>query len=79
MRPEQCRAARNLLTPAWSRDDLATKAGVSVMSVRRFEQSIGPVSETAVEKIQKALTRAGIVFLDPGERGPVGRAGVRLR
>lgn len=71
----QVKAARALL--AWSQEELAKAAKVSVPTVKRLEAHDGPLGgrvET-VEKIRTALEAAGIEFID--ENG--GGAGVRLR
>ena len=71
---EQLRAAWALL--GWSQTDLASRAGLSVPTVKRLEGGFGPhVSDEARIKMQKTLERAGISFID--ENG--GGAGVRLR
>ncbi len=71
----QLKAARALL--AWSQDDLAAAAEVSLPTVKRLEALdglLGGRSETS-RKIQSALERAGIEFIK--ENG--GGLGVRLR
>jgi transcriptional regulator with XRE-family HTH domain len=71
---EQLRAARGLL--GWSQTDLATRAGLSLPTVKRLEGGFGPrVSVEARSKLQDALEAAGIQFID--ENG--GGAGVRFR
>jgi transcriptional regulator with XRE-family HTH domain len=66
-------AARAILD--WSRPDLGERAGVSWMTVQRFENgNLGGVSEQAIAKMRGALESAGVTFLD-GEGGP----GIRLR
>ena len=59
---EQIRAARSLL--GWSQVQLAEKAGVAHMTIRRFETGAGPVSGKieSLIRIQDALEKAGIVF-----------------
>jgi transcriptional regulator with XRE-family HTH domain len=59
---EQIRAARSLL--GWSQIELATRADVAHMTVRRFEASNGPVSGKieSLIRIQSALEAAGIIF-----------------
>jgi transcriptional regulator with XRE-family HTH domain len=71
---EQLRAARGLL--GWSQTDLATRAGLSLPTVKRLEGGFGPrVSVEARAKLQGALEAAGVEFID--ENG--GGAGVRFR
>jgi transcriptional regulator with XRE-family HTH domain len=71
----QIKAARALL--AWSQEELAAAADVSVPTIKRLEASDGPLggrSETG-EKIRKALQVAGVEFISDNGGGP----GVRLR
>jgi transcriptional regulator with XRE-family HTH domain len=83
MRPEsilkvsirQVKAARALLR--WSQEFLASKAGVSLPTIKRLEASDGPLggrSETG-KKIKSALEVAGVEFIEQNGGGP----GVRLR
>jgi DNA-binding XRE family transcriptional regulator len=71
----QVKAARELL--AWSQDQLAQKAGVSVPTIKRLEASDGPLGGRAetINKIRTALENGGVVFIDENGGGP----GVRLR
>ncbi len=57
--------------------DLATRAGVSVDTIKRLERIAGPVSANTmtVDAIRRALEAAGVEFIP--ENG--GGAGVRLR
>jgi predicted transcriptional regulator len=71
----QIKAARALL--AWSQEELAAVADVSIPTIKRLEALDGPLggrSETG-EKIRRALESAGIEFIDENGGGP----GVRLR
>jgi predicted transcriptional regulator len=71
----QVKAARSLL--AWSQEDLAAAADVSLPTIKRLEAVDGPLggrSETA-EKIRMALQSAGVEFIE--ENG--GGLGVRLK
>jgi transcriptional regulator with XRE-family HTH domain len=71
----QIKAARSLL--AWSQEELAQAAEVSIPTIKRLEANDGPLggrSETG-EKIRKALEAAGVEFIDENGGGP----GVRLR
>lgn len=71
---EQLRAARALL--GWSQTELASRAGVSLPTVKRVEGSFGPnVSEEARSKLRLALEAAGIEFLEENGAG----MGVRFR
>ena len=71
----QVKAARSLL--AWSQDQLAKAADVSIPTVKRLESEDGDLggrTDTAA-KIVAALETAGVEFIP--ENG--GGAGVRLR
>jgi predicted transcriptional regulator len=71
----QIKAARSLL--AWSQDQLAAAADVSIPTIKRLEARDGPLGgrdETGI-KIRLALETAGVEFLDENGGGP----GVRLR
>ncbi len=71
----QVKAARALL--AWSQEQLATEADVSIPTIKRLEAQDGPLggrSETG-GKIRTALEAAGVEFIDENGSGP----GVRLR
>jgi predicted transcriptional regulator len=71
---EQLRGARGLL--GWSQTELASRAGLSLPTVKRVEGEFGPrVSGEARVKLQMALEAAGIEFIDENGGGP----GVRLR
>jgi transcriptional regulator with XRE-family HTH domain len=69
---EQIRAARGLL--GWSQTELAKKAGVAHMTIRRFEAHEGPVSGniSSLTRVQDALEKAGIQFIPPDEGGSFG-------
>ena len=71
----QIKASRALL--AWSQEQLAAAAGVSIPTVKRLEAQDGPLggrSETG-SKIRSALEASGVEFIDENGGGP----GVRLR
>ena len=71
----QIKAARALM--AWSQEQLAQEADVSLPTIKRLEANDGPLggrSETGA-RIQSALQRAGVEFIDENGGGP----GVRLR
>jgi transcriptional regulator with XRE-family HTH domain len=71
----QIKAARALL--AWSQEQLAAAADVSIPTIKRLEAQDGPLggrSETG-SKIRSALEAAGVEFID--ENG--GGLGARLR
>ena len=71
----QIKAARSLL--AWSQEQLAAAADVSIPTIKRLEAQDGPLGgrdETGT-KIRLALETAGVEFIDENGGGP----GVRLR
>jgi predicted transcriptional regulator len=71
----QVKAARALL--AWSQEQLAIVADVSIPTIKRLEAQDGPLGgrdETST-RIRRALESAGIEFIDENGGGP----GVRLR
>ena len=71
----QVKAARSLL--AWSQEELAGAADVSIPTIKRLEAQDGPLGgrdETGA-KIRAALESAGIEFIDENGGGP----GVRLK
>jgi len=71
----QVKAARALLD--WSQEDLAEAAGISVPTVKRLEAADGPLGGRSgtTQKLQAALERGGVEFIDENGGGP----GVRLR
>jgi transcriptional regulator with XRE-family HTH domain len=71
--PAQCRAARGLLD--WSQQDLASQAGVGIVTVRQLEAGVNEPRRSTLEVVRQAFERAGVEFID--ENG--GGAGVRLR
>jgi transcriptional regulator with XRE-family HTH domain len=71
----QVKAARALL--AWSQEQLAVAADVSIPTIKRLEAHeglLGGRNETGT-KIRLALEAAGVEFIDENGGGP----GVRLR
>lgn len=58
---EQIRAARALL--GWDQTRLAEAAGVSVITVKRFEASDAAVSAETLGKIRGAVESAGVEFV----------------
>jgi transcriptional regulator with XRE-family HTH domain len=71
---EQLRAARALL--GWSQTELASRARLSLPTVKRVEGGFGPnVSDDAKKKLQDALETAGLEFLEENGAG----MGVRFR
>jgi transcriptional regulator with XRE-family HTH domain len=74
--PVQVRAGRSLL--GLSQEDLAERASISIVTLKRLEAAGTEIRGSArtVAKVQRALERAGIVFIDQDDRGG---PGVRLR
>jgi transcriptional regulator with XRE-family HTH domain len=71
MLPAQSRAARALLD--WSQEFLATKASISVTTLRNFERGASVPVANNLAAIRTALEAAGVEFTN-GEA-----PGVRLR
>jgi transcriptional regulator with XRE-family HTH domain len=71
----QLKAARTLV--GWSQEELASAANVSLPTIKRLEAVEGLLGgrRTTAQKIQAALEKAGIQFIDENGGGP----GVRLR
>ncbi|MFC5505158.1 helix-turn-helix domain-containing protein [Bosea massiliensis] len=71
----QMRAARALL--GWSQLDLASRAGVSLPTIKRLEpgDEVLTGSHQTIEAIRRALEDAGVIFVAENGEGP----GVRLR
>ena len=72
---EQIRAARALI--GWNQRELADQAGIGSATIKRLESKPGLLSGSAdtAWRIQGALEKAGIIFIDADEaNGP----GVRL-
>ena len=74
--PEQIRAARALL--GLNQTQLATLADVGVATIKRIEVASGKIRGAAqtIWKIQTALEKAGVRFVDADENAGVG---VRLK
>jgi len=68
------RAARALLR--WGSEELATEAGLSLSTVKRFERG-GIVRAPSVEAMLNALQRAGLEFIAAGGRSLDGGPGLR--
>jgi transcriptional regulator with XRE-family HTH domain len=71
----QLKAARTLI--GWSQEELAKAAGISLPTIKRLEAADGFLGgrETTIQKIENALQKAGVEFIDENGGGP----GVRLR
>ncbi len=71
----QVKAARSLL--GWSQGDLADAAGISSPTIKRLEAAggdLGGLPDT-IAAVQKALAKAGILFIPENGEGE----GVRLK
>jgi transcriptional regulator with XRE-family HTH domain len=68
----QIRAARALL--GWRQEHLAKASGVGAATIQRIERSVGAVGGyvSTVTRIQLALEKAGIRFLDNDAAGGIG-------
>ena len=71
--PAQLRAARGLV--GWSRPQLAMQSGVSLSTVKDFEDGRRTPYATSLAVMITALEAAGVVFVEANGGGP----GVRLR
>ena len=69
----QCRAARALVE--WTRDKLASNAGVDALVIEEFERKIDIPGDEVRAKLQVTLEDAGAAFI--AENG--GGVGVRLK
>jgi DNA-binding XRE family transcriptional regulator len=56
--PEQCRAARGWLD--WTQEELATRAGVSLSTVRDFEKGRRTPTLASATAVTEALRQAGM-------------------
>jgi transcriptional regulator with XRE-family HTH domain len=72
----QCRAGRALIE--WSREQLAEAAGVSLRTIVDFERAARSPREVTLLALERALSDAGVQFLDHGEKAG-GGPGVRVR
>src|SRR5262245_66577031 len=75
--PSQLRAARALV--GWSREDLAKKSGVGAPTIKDFELNGTDPRQGTVQKMQRALEAAGVLFIDDAAKSDEGGPGVRLR
>jgi transcriptional regulator with XRE-family HTH domain len=66
----QCFLARTAL--GWSLSQLGRAAGVSYHTVQCFERG-DSVRPSTVEAIQRALEKAGVIFIDAKDGGPGAR------
>lgn len=74
--PSQIRAARALL--GWRQADLAEASGISAVAIKNIEREETDPKATTLTAIQKAFTKAGVIFLDPHDIRDGGH-GVRFK
>jgi predicted transcriptional regulator len=72
----QIRAARGLL--GWTQVELAEASGVSEISIKNIERGVTDARSSTLKAIQDAFSKAGVVFLDPGDTRDGGH-GVRMK
>jgi transcriptional regulator with XRE-family HTH domain len=72
LRPAQIRAARALL--GWRQEDLSKTSGVGTATIYRIEKSKSVITGYAstLVRIQAALEKAGIEFIENDEHGGYG-------
>jgi len=70
--PEQCRAARALLS--WSQRELAEKTKISDVTIGKFELKKTHLKESTAQHFRLVFEANGVVFIDENGGGP----GVRL-
>ena len=63
----QCRAARGLLD--WSQADLASKAGVGIVTVRQFEAAAHEPRRATLDVMLRAFQAAGVEFTNGDQPG----------
>ncbi len=63
----QCRAARGLLD--WSQQELATRAGVGIVTVHQMEAGTSRPRRATLEVIRRAFETAGVEFIDENGGG----------
>jgi predicted transcriptional regulator len=62
------RAARGLLD--WSQQDLATAAGVGLVTVHQLEAGTSQPRHATLDVIRRAFEKAGVEFIDENGGGP---------
>jgi transcriptional regulator with XRE-family HTH domain len=72
----QIRAARALI--GWKQADLASASGVAEAAIKNLERGSSDPRSSTLQAIQGAFEKAGVVFLDAGDRR-YGGPGVRLK
>ncbi len=72
LQPAQIRAARALLD--WRQEDLAKASGVGTATIQRIEKSDSPISGyvSTVVRVQTALEKAGVLFIDNDDTAGIG-------
>jgi transcriptional regulator with XRE-family HTH domain len=72
--PAQLRAARGLL--GWTQAELAKASGVHRNSINTFEKESSDPKRSTLLALERALAKAGVVFIDADKEGG---PGLRLR
>jgi transcriptional regulator with XRE-family HTH domain len=63
--PEQCRAARGLLS--WSQDELRVRASMSRRTIIEFELGLRQAYPRTLADLRRTFEEAGVVFLDAND------------
>ena len=74
MTPQTCKAARGLI--GLSQDELGERAGVTPLTVRKYERGKTGLAHRTWRAIRSALEKGGVVFLDEDDYGG---PGVRMK
>lgn len=53
----------------WSQQELADKAIVSVNAINRLERELVDSKMSTISAVEKALLKAGVEFIPPGDKG----------
>jgi transcriptional regulator with XRE-family HTH domain len=64
--PNQCRAARELLS--WTQEDVQKKSKLGRETIRNFERGNGNLTMKTLEILKTTFENAGIEFVDDGDR-----------
>ncbi|MGO7244343.1 helix-turn-helix transcriptional regulator [Rhizobium ruizarguesonis] len=76
--PTLCKAARVLL--GWSQAEMASKAGIGIRSLIRFENETEEPSPKMAEKLYRALVEAGLQLIAAnGDDAELDGVGIRYK